>query len=169
MLCWTVGEKMREEKNSTPVIMLTAKATTEDKILGLDLGADDYLPKPFSSDELLARIRSLLRRKPQYVDEKIITFGDLSFNENSLILSKGDKTVSLMNKEAQIMSLLMKQNGKIISLENISQNVWDIDAYITSENVWVFISYLRKKIESLDSKVKIKSIRYQGYYLEYKQ
>ena len=163
-----VLKRARENNISTPIIMLTAKATTEDKIAGLDMGADDYLPKPFNSDELLARIRSLLRRKPTYSEKQALTFGDLSFDLDKLLLSKDDKNVTLMNKEAQIMQLLMKQNGGIVSLESICQNAWDIDSYISSENVWVFVSYLRKKIEQLESKVKIKSIRYQGYYLEYK-
>ena len=157
---------IRDKKIETPVIMLTAKSTVEDKINGLDLGADDYLAKPFNTEELLARIRALLRRKPSYKKEDILTFGDLSLDVNTASLSNGDKKVSLMNKELQIMVLLMNKQGSIVSLDEISKSAWDIDAYSTSENVWVFISYLRKKISQVSSKVKIKSIRYQGYYLE---
>ena len=162
-----VLKQARLQKLETPIIMLTAKSTTEDKIHGLDLGADDYLPKPFSVDELLARLRALMRRKPKYDENQKEEFGDLSLDTNSFVLSCGDKSVPLMNKEFQIMSLLMKSNGKVVSLDTISKSAWDTDSYSTNENVWVFISYLRKKIEKLQSKVKIKSIRYQGYYLEF--
>ena len=157
---------IREKKIETPVIMLTAKSTVEDKINGLDLGADDYLAKPFNTEELLARIRALLRRKPSYKKEDVLTFGDLSLDVNTATLSSGDKKVSLMNKELQIMILLMNKQGSIVSLDAISRSAWDIDSYSTSENVWVFVSYLRKKINQVSSTVKIKSIRYQGYYLE---
>ena len=159
----------RSKKINTPIIMLTAKSTTEDKITGLDLGADDYLPKPFVVDELLARIRALLRRKPTYDAVDTLSFGDLSLDLNSLTLSHQTEKVVLMNKEMQIMTLLMKSNGKVVSLDTISKSAWDIESYSTSENVWVFVSYLRKKIEKIHSAVKIKSIRYQGYYLEYKK
>ena len=162
-----VLKQVRSQKLETPIIMLTAKSTTEDKIHGLDLGADDYLPKPFSVDELLARLRALMRRKPKYDEDQKEEFGDLSLDTNSFVLSCGDKSVPLMNKEFHIMSLLMKANGKVVSLDTISKSAWDTDSYSTNENVWVFISYLRKKIEKLQSKVKIKSIRYQGYYLEF--
>ena len=162
-----VLKRARSKKINTPIIMLTAKSTTEDKIVGLDLGADDYLPKPFVVDELLARIRALLRRKPAYDEAEVLSFGDLELDINTLVLSTKDDKVTLMNKEMQIMTLLMKAKGNVVSLETISKNAWDIESYSTSENVRVFISYLRKKIEKIKSNVKIKSIRYQGYYLEY--
>ena len=158
----------RESKIETPIILLTAKSTTIDKINGLDLGADDYLAKPFVVEELLARIRALMRRKPSYTEDSNLKFGDLVLELDSSTLSNGDEKVLLMNKEFQIMNMLMSSGSKIISLDTITKNAWDIDAYSTSENVWVFISYLRKKLESIHSKVKIKSIRYQGYYLDYK-
>lgn len=157
----------RENKIETPIIMLTAKSTTEDKIMGLDMGADDYLPKPFEVNELLARIRALLRRKPALETHEPLVFGDLNLDENTLVLSTKENKVTLMNKEMQIMTLLMKAKGNVVSLDVISKSAWDIESYSTSENVWVFVSYLRKKIESIHSNVKIKSIRYQGYYLEY--
>ena len=157
----------RSQKLETPIIMLTAKSTTEDKIHGLDMGADDYLPKPFSVDELLARLRALMRRKPQYDEESKEEFGDLSLDASTFVLSTKEEKITLMNKEFQIMALLMKAKGKLVSLDTISKGAWDTDAYSTNENVWVFISYLRKKIEKIHSKVKIKSIRYQGYYLEF--
>lgn len=162
-----VLKRTRINKIDTPIIMLTAKSTVEDKITGLDLGADDYLPKPFVVEELLARIRALLRRKPTYEEKEQLQFGDLSLDSDSFVLSNGEQKVSLMNKEMHIMSLLMKANGKVVSLVTISKNAWDVESYSTSENVWVFVSYLRKKLNTINSKVKIKSIRYQGYFLEY--
>ena len=162
-----VLKRVRTNKIDTPIIMLTAKSTTEDKIHGLDLGADDYLPKPFVVEELLARIRALLRRQPNYEEESKLEFGDIVLDSNNCCLINNEKKVTLMNKELQIITLLMKANGNVVSQDTISKNVWDIESYSTSENVWVFISYLRKKLESINSKVKIKSIRYQGYYLEY--
>ena len=162
-----VLKRIRGSKNQTPVLLLTAKSTTEDKITGLDLGADDYLPKPFVIDELLARIRALLRRTPQISEETTLSFGDLKLDIQNSVLSNKEEKVTLMNKELQIMSILMKSGAKIVSLDTITKNAWDIEAYTTSENVWVFISYIRKKLESIHSKTKIKSIRYQGYYLEY--
>ena len=162
-----VLKRVRTNKIDTPIIMLTAKSTTEDKIHGLDLGADDYLPKPFVVEELLARIRALLRRQPTYEEESKLSFGDIVLDSNNCCLINNEKKVTLMNKELQIITLLMKANGNVVSQDTISKNVWDIESYSTSENVWVFISYLRKKLESINSKVKIKSIRYQGYYLEY--
>ena len=163
-----VLKRVRTNKIDTPIIMLTAKSTTEDKIHGLDLGADDYLPKPFVVEELLARIRALLRRQPNYEEESKLEFGDIVLDSNNCCLINKDKKVTLMNKELQIITLLMKAKGNVVSQDTISKNVWDIESYSTSENVWVFISYLRKKLESIGSKVIIKSIRYQGYYLEYK-
>ena len=163
-----VLKKARADGVKTPIIMLTAKSTTEDKIIGLDAGADDYLTKPFVVEELLARIRALTRRSPDYEDAEILKFGDLTLDLSTLCLSKESKKVFLTNKEMQIMSLLMKQGGKIVSVDLISQNAYDFDADFTNENIWVFISYLRKKLENLGSFVKIKSIRYQGYCLEYK-
>ena len=161
-----VLKRTRLNKIETPIIMLTAKSTIEDKITGLDLGADDYLAKPFSTEELLARIKALLRRRPSYHDEHVFTYGDISLNVDSFVLSNGDKQVSLMNKELHIMTLLVKAQGNVVSLDTISKSAWDIDSYSTNENVWVFISYLRKKLETIEAKTKIKSIRYQGYYLE---
>jgi len=164
-----VLKKARASGIQTPIIMLTAKSTTDDKILGLDAGADDYLSKPFVVEELLARIRALTRRKPVYEKNESLSFGDLSLDLSNNNLSCGKKSVLLMNKELQIMSLLMKNGESITSSDIISKTAWDIDAFSTSENVWVFISYLRKKLVNIESKVNIKSIRQQGYYLEYKK
>lgn len=161
-----VLRRARSEGIQTPIIMLTAKSTIEDKIKGLDYGADDYLAKPFNTDELLARVRALGRRKVQdYQEKKEITFGDITLDESSYQLKCGKESVALSNKELQILLLLIKADGKVVSQDTITNAAWDVDAYSTSENVWVFISYIRKKLETIGSSVKIKSIRYQGYYL----
>lgn len=165
-----VLKKAREQGIETPIILLTAKSTIEDKITGLDLGADDYLPKPFNTEELLARIRALGRRKTQqYQDEKQADYGDISINLSNSALFCGSQSVELSKKEMDILLLLIKGDGNIVSQESIVRDAWDSESYSTNENVWVYISYLRKKLESIGSLVKIKSIRYQGYYLEYKQ
>ncbi len=162
-----VLRRARRDGIQTPIILLTAKSTVEDKITGLDLGADDYLPKPFSTEELLARIRALARRKVTPIQEnKKITYGDLVIDESNYSIKCGDNVATLSNKEMQIMLLLVNGNGNMVSLDTITRSAWEIESYSTSENVWVFISYLRKKLESVGSKVKIKSVRYQGYYLE---
>ena len=162
-----VLRRTRSQGNQTPIIMLTAKSTIEDKITGLDYGADDYLAKPFNSEELLARIRALGRRKVQeYVEKKEISYGDILIDEKNYLLKCLDKSIALSNKEMAILLLLAKANGEVVSQDNIVKNAWELEAYSTSENVWVYISYLRKRLESVGSKCKIKSIRYQGYYLE---
>ena len=162
-----VLRRARKQGIQTPIILLTARSTIEDKITGLDLGADDYLPKPFSTEELLARIRALGRRKNAPIEEKKeITFGDLIINETNYTIKCGEKSASLSNKEMMILLLLVNNKGNVVSLDKITRSAWEIESYSTNENVWVFITYIRKKIESIGSKVMIKSIRYQGYYLE---
>ena len=164
-----VLRRARQQGIQTPIILLTAKSTVEDKITGLDLGADDYLPKPFSTEELLARIRALTRRKANVIKEdKPIIYNDLELDEKNFTLKCGDKSVVLSQKEMQILMILIENKGNVVSLDTITRSAWDIESYSTNENVWVFISYLRKKMESIETKTKIKSIRYQGYYLENK-
>ena len=162
-----VLRRARKNNIQTPIILLTARSTIEDKIIGLDLGADDYLPKPFSTEELLARIRALGRRKVAPIEEKKeISFSDLVIDEANYVVKCGNNSISLSIKEMMILLLLVNSDGKIVSLDKITRSAWEIESYSTNENVWVFISYLRKKLESIGSKTKIKSIRYQGYYLE---
>ena len=164
-----VLSRARKNGIQTPIILLTAKSTVEDKIVGLDLGADDYLPKPFNTEELLARIRALGRRKTQeYKEKEGVSFGDLDINEGNFTVKCGNNEVVISNKEMQILMLLVNANGKLVSVESITNQAWEMDASAIDANVWVFISYLRKKLESIGSKTKIKSIRYKGYYLEYK-
>ena len=162
-----VLRRVRKDGLQTPIIMLTAKSTIEDKITGLDYGADDYLAKPFNTEELLARIRALVRRRNQeYQEKKALTYGDLVIDESSYTISTNGKSITLSNKEMNILLLLVKSEGKVVSQDAISESAWDAESYSTNENVWVFISYLRKKLSEIGSSVKIKSIRYQGYYLE---
>ena len=164
-----VLSRARKNGIQTPIILLTAKSTVEDKIVGLDLGADDYLPKPFNTEELLARIRALGRRKTQeYKEKEGVSFGDLDINEGNFTVKCDNNEVVISNKEMQILMLLVNANGKLVSVESITNQAWEMDASAIDANVWVFISYLRKKLESIGSKTKIKSIRYKGYYLEYK-
>lgn len=162
-----VLKKARRDNIQTPIILLTARSTIEDKIIGLDSGADDYLPKPFSIEELLARIRALGRRKAAPIEKREeLSYGDLIVDEANYIVKCGDKVVTLSNKEMMILLLLVNNHGNIVSLDKITRSAWEIESYSTNENVWVFISYLRKKLESIGSKTKIKSVRSQGYYLE---
>ena len=163
-----VLSRARRNKIITPIILLTAKSTIEDKIIGLDLGADDYLPKPFSTEELLARIRALSRRSINYEDKSELVFGDISVNENNSTCTCNDKVASLTNKELEILLMLIKKKGNLVSIEEITEKAWDEEAYSTNENVWVFISMIRKKLESIGSKTEIKTKRFQGYYLEMK-
>lgn len=162
-----VLKRARKDNIQTPIILLTARSTVQDKIIGLDLGADDYLPKPFSSEELLARIRALGRRKNAPIEEKKeMRYGDLLIDEVNHVVKCGEKQTALSNKEMMILLLLVNGNGNAVSLDRITRSAWEIESYSTNENVWVFITHIRKKLEAIDSKVKIKSIRYQGYYLE---
>ena len=155
-----VLRRARRDGIQTPIILLTAKSTVEDKITGLDLGADDYLPKPFSTEELLARIRALGRRKTNVIKEdKPIIYQDLELDERNFTLKCDDKSVVLSQKEMQILLILIENKGNVVSLDTITRSAWDIESYSTNENVWVYISYLRKKMESIGSKTKIKSIR----------
>ena len=163
-----VLRSIRRNKIATPVILLTAKSSVEDKVLGLDLGADDYLPKPFNTEELLARVRALSRRNSPYQDKNEISFGDIVINENTSMCKCGEKEVALSHKELQILIILVNANGKMVSQDTLINKVWDEEAYSTSENVWVFISFLRKKLEQVGSKCVIKSKRFQGYYMEIK-
>lgn len=161
---YTVLKKMRENNIKTPVLMLTAKSETDDKVYGLDLGADDYLAKPFDVKELLARLRVLIRRNNSQASN-ILSFEDIKLDLSSFTLSNNEKSINLTNKEFQIMELLMSKPGKIVSPEIILNKVWAFDAEVDLPIIWVFISNLRKKIQQLSSTVELKSNRGAGYYL----
>ena len=165
---WTILKKIRDEKNNVPILMLTAKDEMEDKIYGLDLGADDYMTKPFNTDELLARIRALTRRRGE-VKENCLEFGDLIFNkDNCEISKKNGESIKLSLKEFQILDLLFDNPRQIIDKERIISKIWGGDSDAEFNNVEVYISFLRKKMETLKINTKIRTARGIGYSLEEK-
>ena len=161
----TVLRKIREAGNSVPVILLTAKAEIDDRVVGLDCGADDYLTKPFSMKELLARIRAMTRRKAETTDS-VLTFEDISLDRSTYVLSCGNDAVRLASKEYQMLEMLMSNPKQIISVDQFMDRIWGFDSDTELNVVWVNISYLRKKLSSLNSCVSIKATRGLGYSLE---
>lgn len=160
-----VLEQLRQQGIHTPVLMLTAKTEIEDRILGLDKGADDYLSKPFAMGELLARIRAMGRRKAEFTPN-LIEAGNIRLNKENYELSNGESVLRLGNKEFQMMEMLMVNPKRMISTEQFMERIWGYDAEAEINVVWVYISYLRKKLASLDANVKIKAVRSVGYTLE---
>lgn len=163
-----VLEQLRKSGIDTPVIFLTAKAETEDKILGLDTGADDYLTKPFAMGELLARIRALTRRKAEF-SPNLLSFGNLSLNRESFELCVGDSCIRLGNKEFQMIEMLLNNPGRLISTEQFMEHIWGYETEAEINVVWVYISYLRKKLSTLGANLEIKAVRGVGYTLEEKK
>lgn len=158
-----VLRKLREDGISTPVMMLTAKAEKDDRIAGFDGGADDYLPKPFSPDELLSRVRAMLRRRGDY-KPATLQFGDLSMDSSGAIRC-GDRFERLSGREFQVMELFMRSPQAILSAERIMERVWGWDAEAEINVVWVHISNLRKKLKAIGSSVSIRASRGLGYAL----
>lgn len=156
---------LRAEGCKTPIILLTAKAEVEDRVEGLDAGADDYLPKPFDMGELLARVRAVLRRRENFTPE-VITCGDLSLNLQSCELSCGDRSFVLSKIEYRIMELLMLHRGMYFSTEDLLTKVWGYDTESELGIVWVYISNLRKKLLALHAHAEIRVKRGIGYMLE---
>lgn len=161
-----VLSQIRKEGCRTPVLLLTAKSEIEDRIEGLDAGADDYLPKPFAMGELLARIRAMLRRREEYQPD-VREFGDLVLDSGSAELRCSDRAVVLPKVEYQMMETLMLNHGIYLSSEDLLEKVWGYDTEADIGAVWVYISYLRKRIASLGSGVKITAKRNIGYTLTY--
>lgn len=162
-----VLRQLRMEGNNTPVLFLSAKGDVEDRIKGLDLGADDYLPKPFAMKEFMARIRALLRRREGYTPE-ILTIGNVHLNLKNCELSTEQKTIILTNQEFQMMELLMLNQGIYLSSEVMLAKIWGYDTDAEIGIVWVYISNLRKKLDSLHANVQIGTKRNVGYTLEMK-
>ncbi len=156
---------LREAGDRTPVLLLTAKVEVEDRIAGLDLGADDYLPKPFVTGELLARIRAMLRRREDFTPD-ILECGDLSLNTANAELRCGSESVVLPKLEFRLMELLMNNQGICLSTEDMLTKVWGYDTDTEIGVVWVYISYLRKRLAALGSAVEIRARRGVGYTLE---
>ncbi|PWV92476.1 DNA-binding response OmpR family regulator [Paenibacillus cellulosilyticus] len=162
----TVLKELRNEGVATPVILLTAKGEEHDKITGLDYGADDYVAKPFSTGELLARIRAALRRRGEVVPDDSLKFGDLELNTANLKLTCSGKEMKLILKECELMELLIMRKTAITSKELIIEKLWGFDSDVEHNNVEVYISFLRKKLTFLQSSVRISTIRGVGYVLE---
>lgn len=160
-----VVETLRREGCRTPVLLLTAKGEVEDRIRGLDLGADDYLPKPFAMGELLARVRAMLRRRQEFVPG-VLTCGDVTLNLGSFQLACGDKSAVLPKMEYRLMETLMRNQGLYLSSEDLLVKVWGYNAQAEIGTVWVYISYLRKRLAALGSQVTVKARRGVGYTLE---
>lgn len=160
-----VLRRLRQKGCRTPVLLLTAKSEIEDRIKGLDNGADDYLPKPFAMGEFLARVRAMLRRKEEYTPD-IISIGNISLNRQNYELSGNGESFVLPKLEFQMMELLMLNKGTYLSTEDILIKVWGYDTDAEIGIVWVYISYLRKKLSALNSNVEIKAKRNIGYTLE---
>lgn len=160
-----VLRRLRSEGNRTPVLLLTAKGEVEDRIRGLDAGADDYLPKPFAMGELLARLRAMLRRRESYVPD-VQELGNVALDPARFELRCGGRVQSLSKLEYQIMELLMRNPGMTFSAETLLERVWGCDSDAGVGAVWVYISYLRKKLTALGAKVEIASRRGLGYTLE---
>lgn len=161
----TVLKKIRSQGNKIPVLILTAKTEVDDKVIGLDSGADDYLSKPFNAKELLARIRAVTRRNTEAVST-VLTMGNVSLDCKSFELKSEKGYVHLQNKEFQLMELLISNPGQIISTERLMEKIWGYDSDADIQVVWVYISYLRKKLASLEANIQIKATRNQGYSLE---
>lgn len=157
---------IRRRKISTPVILLTAKDSVEDKILGLDSGADDYLPKPFSPDELLARLRALTRRNVDFINENILEFSDIRLNLSTYDMEVNDNSITLTQKEFEILKYFMQRPKLVVSKDDLITKLWGFDSDVEHNNIEVYISFLRKKLAYVESNVKITTIRRVGYRLE---
>ncbi len=160
-----VLRKLRSRGITTPALFLTARTEVSQRVEGLDAGADDYLPKPFSTDELLARVRAMLRRRDSFVPD-LLTFHGISLNRSTYELSFGGKTQSLSGKEFQVAEMLMSSPHVILSTEQLITHIWGWDAGVDTSVVWVHISNLRKKLTALNAPVRIRFLRGAGYILE---
>ena len=156
---------IRRNKIPTPVMMLTAKGEIEDKVLGLESGADDYLPKPFSTAELIARVKALARRSDNYSSD-IRSIGNLVLDSNRYEIRVGEKSVGLTNKEYQLIELFMLHPGFVFSTEHLMEKIWGNDTESEIDVVWTHIGFIRKKLRNLNANVEIKTIRGAGYALE---
>lgn len=157
--------QMRHAGVSTPVLMLTARTSTEDKVRGLDSGADDYMTKPFEAPELLARLRALTRRRGDVLIDEI-KFADISLDLNTHDLACGEKSVHLSGKEFEVMSILMGSNSRVVSKQDLLTRVWGVDGEASENSVEAYVSFLRKKLAHIGSKVQITTLRMLGYRLE---
>lgn len=161
----SVLKKLRGNGNPVPVLLLTAKSEVDDRVHGLDCGADDYLTKPFAAKELLARVRAMTRRQPGFAGTEL-SFGNLTLNRSEYILSGPEGSVRLINKEYQMLEMLMSNPNQVIATERFLEKVWGYDSESEINVVWVNISGLRKKIKQIGANVVISAARGVGYFLE---
>ena len=164
----TVLRKLRERGSHVPVLMLTAKSEVEDKVVGLDTGANDYLTKPFATAELLARIRAMTRTQAVQTDSRL-SFGNVVLDQTTFELSAPGGSFRLANREYQMIELLMRNPRQVIPTERFLEKIWGYDSDVEVNVVWVYISYLRKKLAALHANVQIRATRNTGYSLEEKQ
>lgn len=160
-----VLRRLREEGVKTPVMMLTARGEKDDRITGFDAGADDYLPKPFEPDELISRVRAMLRRREDY-RPTVLTFGNVTLNTATGVLSHEKDSVRLSGREFQLMELFLGSPGLVLSADQIMERIWGWDADAEINVVWVHISNLRKTLRSIGANVTIRASRGLGYILE---
>ena len=160
-----VLQALRAKNIATPVLLLTAKSQIEDRVTGLDSGADDYLPKPFDNREFTARVRALTRRGAEYTPS-ILTVGNVTLDCSNFELKCGSSCIRLGNKEFQILELLMRQKGRLISTEQFMEHIWGYDSNAEINVVWAYISYLRRKLGAVGANTRIPARRGQGYVLE---
>ena len=161
-----VARRLRSAHISPPILMLTARDDISDKIGGLDCGADDYMTKPFDSGELMARVRALTRRQGEVLGD-VLKVGDLSLECSSRLLRVGERSVRLGFKEFEVMRLLMVNSRAVVSKETLIAKIWGLDSEAEDNNVEVYISFLRKKLAYLGSRIAISTVRKVGYYLEH--
>ena len=161
----TLLKNLRANGITTPALFLTAKTEIDQRIEGLDAGADDYLPKPFSTGELLARVRAMLRRKDNFTPD-MLTFGALALNRSTYELTFGGRSQALSGKEFQVMEMLMQNPNAIVTAEQLITHIWGWNTNVDTSVVWVHISNIRKKLEALAATVTIKFVRSAGYILE---
>jgi len=156
---------LRQKNITTPVLMLTAKGELNDRVIGLDAGADDYLPKPFAAAELISRVRAMLRRRSDYQPD-VLEIKGVALNKGSLELSFQNQTIRLVNREFQVLEILMENMGQIITTDSFMDRVWGWDSEVEVNVVWVTISNLRKKFTALKAPLSIRAVRGVGYILE---
>ncbi len=162
----SVLRALRRSRLDTPVLLLSAKSEISDKVQGLDSGADDYLAKPFSTDELLARIRALSRRKGEVAADNNLAFGDILLNTSTMALSKGSLSVNLTLKEFEVLEHLIRRGDMISPKEQIIEKLWGFDSEAEANHVEVYVSFLRKKLSFVKSDVTIQAVRGVGYVLK---
>lgn len=157
--------RLRQQKITVPVLMLTAKAEISDRVLGLDSGADDYLPKPFAAAELLSRIRAMLRRRSNYQPD-VINVGGVSLQRDTMELSYAGKTSRLVLREFQVLEMLMDNLGRITTTDILMERIWGWDSNVEVNIVWVTVSNIRKKLMSIGAPLTVRAVRGVGYQLE---